>query len=518
MAVTFINANENMSRCVNACVHGSCEYGACICEVKYSGHSCNDPNLGYYIGFGVVFFLISTISFFQLVFCIYAELKSMSRPRFWKACHLTIQKLLYLYVIVAAGSRGVYYTTEVTLPKQWRIDLFAVYYPFVICCFTTLICFWAEAFHLAGWSADKRQFLKKSSPFLLVFNAFVFTMMIAQLISSKTVTDSNTLMLLADVFSGCFVILMFAVLIFFLIYGIEIFCKVEGAFTGDANVFNLAQLNMSRFGLIAQAVFQLAATVFFLCDVLQKKWKYRTNVNNRNALDLVSRISELAVALWFPCVLWNCISPKELWILNPKNLVRSSPSEEAIHEEETTPITLGKHTCYNSIEDDLIKESRAQLHQCWVCYDMERTDAGSLIFPCKCKGDVAAVHHECLKRWLNEVVEQSDESPRCRVCNELYTIKEEKTLFPKGMKLRQYFSTFFITVSMVAVAVGTYRVCVTDESTLFKVGLVGIALLSEYILFRWLGHSFVSAYQRIKMATIVVLGRQVEVDGSGGPE
>ena len=34
-------------------------------------------------------------------------------------------------------------------------------------------------------------------------------------------------MLLADVFSGCFVFLMFTVLLFFLIYGIEIFCKVQ---------------------------------------------------------------------------------------------------------------------------------------------------------------------------------------------------------------------------------------------------------------------------------------------------
>lgn len=40
---------------------------------------------------------------------------------------------------------------------------------------------------------------------------------------------------------------------------------------------------------------------------------------------------------------------------------------------------------------------------CWVCYDSERTDAGPMIFPCKCKGDLAAVHHDCLKRWLIEV-------------------------------------------------------------------------------------------------------------------
>ena len=40
---------------------------------------------------------------------------------------------------------------------------------------------------------------------------------------------------------------------------------------------------------------------------------------------------------------------------------------------------------------------------CWICYDPERQDAGSFIQPCSCKGDVATVHHECLKKWLMEV-------------------------------------------------------------------------------------------------------------------
>ena len=45
----------------------------------------------------------------------------------------------------------------------------------------------------------------------------------------------------------------------------------------------------------------------------------------------------------------------------------------------------------------------APRRDCWVCYDNERTDAGPMILPCLCKGDVAAVHHDCLKRWLIEV-------------------------------------------------------------------------------------------------------------------
>lgn len=40
---------------------------------------------------------------------------------------------------------------------------------------------------------------------------------------------------------------------------------------------------------------------------------------------------------------------------------------------------------------------------CWICYDSERQDAGPLIQPCQCRGDVSAVHHNCLRRWLVEV-------------------------------------------------------------------------------------------------------------------
>ncbi len=40
---------------------------------------------------------------------------------------------------------------------------------------------------------------------------------------------------------------------------------------------------------------------------------------------------------------------------------------------------------------------------CWICYDPTRTDAGPMIHPCQCRGDVGSVHHDCLRRWLVEV-------------------------------------------------------------------------------------------------------------------
>ncbi|XP_046844201.1 uncharacterized protein LOC124438229 [Xenia sp. Carnegie-2017] len=154
---------------------------------------------------------------------------------------------------------------------------------------------------------------------------------------------------------------------------------------------------MSRFGLVAQTIFQLSAAVFLLWNLLQRKWKYSTGVESKNAFEIVARISELAVALWFPCVLWNCVKPKELWILNPRKIIKTF--EEEADEEETT-VFINAVKSYNSISGQSVREST---RDCWICYDVNRKDAGPMIFPCQCKGDVAAAHQECLKRWLMEL-------------------------------------------------------------------------------------------------------------------
>lgn len=50
-----------------------------------------------------------------------------------------------------------------------------------------------------------------------------------------------------------------------------------------------------------------------------------------------------------------------------------------------------------------LNASLEKIPECWICYDPERLDCGPLIQPCKCRGDVSIVHHECLKQWLIEV-------------------------------------------------------------------------------------------------------------------
>ena len=64
-------------------------------------------------------------------------------------------------------------------------------------------------------------------------------------------------------------------------------------------------------------------------------------------------------------------------------------------------ITYKIFTTNESIISLFVDEERVL--ECWICYDPDRTDVGPMINPCKCRGDVSAVHHDCLQRWLMEV-------------------------------------------------------------------------------------------------------------------
>ncbi len=46
---------------------------------------------------------------------------------------------------------------------------------------------------------------------------------------------------------------------------------------------------------------------FILSEILGEFWKKKVPLESRNIFDVVFRVVELGVALWFPCVLWNCM-------------------------------------------------------------------------------------------------------------------------------------------------------------------------------------------------------------------
>lgn len=96
---------------------------------------------------------------------------------------------------------------------------------------------------------------------------------------------------------------------------------------------------------------------------------------------------EIGVAVWFPAVLWNCIKPSELWILNPRKLLARLDTPKA-----GTDTLDGDEAVQIEANDKSLVEKT----ECWICYDNEKPEP--LIQPCDCTGDVSSVHHECLRR------------------------------------------------------------------------------------------------------------------------
>lgn len=91
-------------------------------------------------------------------------------------------------------------------------------------------------------------------------------------------------------------------------------------------------------------------------------------------------------------------SPEQLWILNPKRILKRLDLDQT---KVTKEIELQEK---NTIDGRLLPDDCSiSSKDCWICYDNETQDAGPLIQPCQCRGDVSAVHHDCLRRWLVEV-------------------------------------------------------------------------------------------------------------------
>lgn len=143
-------------------------------------------------------------------------------------------------------------------------------------------------------------------------------------------------------------------------------------------------------------------------------FSHRVPVNSRNWYDIVFRIAEIGVALWFPCCLWNCMAPEQLWILNPRKLLsrQIDPSIPTLNADS------------NKLSPEEGQTFLAK-KDCWICYDSDKPEP--LIQPCRCTGDVSSVHHECLKRWLVESCGTNNEPQlSCKVCSHPYEIEKSK--------------------------------------------------------------------------------------------
>lgn len=187
-----------------------------------------------------------------------------------KALRITTQKALYFFICIAAAIRGFYFQSSFNESLKWASDLRSAYYPLLLSGSSLVVCLWAEKFHLNDFSAE-RPFLTKSFCGFILFNVITYSLFITELILIKYL-EANALekTLFLGIFNGIYAALMLIVVIFFLIYGIEVYVKVS-SFSNQQNEnslfkcemhcilcrYSAAYIKLSKKGLVKVFIFSL---------------------------------------------------------------------------------------------------------------------------------------------------------------------------------------------------------------------------------------------------------------------
>lgn len=560
--------------CVADCSgRGECHNGTCLCEIRFAGEYCNGPNLPYHTGIGGGFLLIAFVCAVQLLVCVLAEYQRLKAPSFLRACRITTQKYLYFCTFLATVIRGAYFLYPENFREGWTSTLLSAYYPLLMSSSSLIVCFWAEVFHLQNIRWEKPQFLSKSFLGFVTFNIISYSLLLAEVLTTQfVIPPSHDRTFYTHIFNGCYAVLLFIVVVFFLIYGVEVYFKVRGGFvrkpvhllagsnrsgasspikrkvdpndacaepltsnpsqqeikpaiakqtsvhydddaisSSDTEEFrpeiNNSQLHQSRIGLLSQALMLILIVGFLCSETLSEFWKTKVPVNSRNWHDIVFRLLEIGVAIWFPAVLWNCMQPAELWILNPRKLLTKLDQKTTEYIPTTEQNVTESETF---IADVTASSSSTNIHrECWICYDSDKPDA--FIEPCECTGDVSAVHHDCLRRWLMESSSSTSvESLKCKVCNTQYDVRSSSRLdWEKGFSAHHWGSTVVIVTCLCAAVAVSWIIIQVFEDSYIRMLSASVALLIIYVCIKFLSQNTVSAYQRAKVGAISIESHQV---------
>ncbi|XP_022689578.1 uncharacterized protein LOC111260814 [Varroa jacobsoni] len=506
------NGDANASICVGGCGgNGECLSGVCYCKVEFAGGTCQEPNLSFYIAFSTIFYTICAISFVQLAICIRCEFQrhhssTSGTNRLTRALRLTTQKALYGLICVATALRGFYFSSPDNAELKWAKSLLSAYYPVLLTGSSLIVCLWAELFHVRDARLDPPGFLTKSLLGFMVFNFVTYALLFLEMVSSQYAGYHEAeRALLFRIFNGSFAILMMIVVVVFLVYGVEVFIKIRGAFltalgphTEVSHVPDRSQQHQSRVGLVTYALLTLVTALFILSDMTGPLWKHRVALVSRNIYEVSFRLIEIGLALWFPCVLWNCVQPQQLWILNPKRLLMRKPTQI----RSSAPEDLTRFS------GDLGSVERLGPPECFICYDSDRRDAGPLIRPCNCRGDVSVVHHDCLKTWLVESA-ASSQCSRCKVCNEEYELERGEVWLPSGLSTMNWVQTCCVVALMGCSATAAILVVKLYTHIALRSLSVGLAVIVQYVCLRVLGVGVLAAYKRARFSAVRIISRKL---------
>ena len=558
---TYYGFLRKMTQCSGNCSgHGECLNGSCYCMIQYQGTDCHDANFSFHVAFSSIFSLMALTSLIQLGMCIHSEYLRQKSPSLVRSFRVTTQKMLYFLTFIAASLRAIYFASP-KLESSLAASLMSAYYPVLLSGSSLVVCFWAEIFHLQAIRWDRPRFLSKSFLGFVTFNLITYSLLIAEFILLWTEHEDHEFY--THIFNGCYAGLMFVVVIFFLIYGVEVFFKVRGGFTiqnvpkiinsrrspvrqpkateniGEDEIvmeerrpmvrsklcgiihsgqemsgpvtdpviqhINHSQLHQSRLGLLSQALMMMITVGFLLSETLSQFWKPKVDLTSQNTHVIIFRVVEIGVALWFPCVLWNCIRPEQLWILNPKKIIKTGPSAGS-REGRSGEDSGGSRDSSASRSDEF---------ECFICYDTDNSLGGTLIQPCGCKGDVGYVHHDCLRRWLVEKGEENPDNLTCDVCKQPYEVERDSSQFSlaQGFTPVHWVVTASTVLVMVTAAGGCWAAIQIYSQAWIRMVAVGLALLIQYICLRFLGLNTVTAYQRAKVYGLKIMSKGLNRGG-----
>ncbi|XP_041974823.1 uncharacterized protein LOC121730069 [Aricia agestis] len=541
-AEAVMSAAARGAGCADCNHRGDCMNGTCLCEIRFTGDKCDGPNMSYHACIGGVFLAVAFVCAMQLTVCIVTEYRRLKAPTFLRACKLTTQKMLYFVAFLASLIRGAYFVSPSAFDEGWTRSLHAAYYPLVMTGSSLIVCFLAEVFHLRDIRWERPRFLSKSRLAFITFNVITFSLLGAEVLTTyvaDTSLENKTFYQL--VFNLCYAVLLCIVVIFFLIYGVEVYFKLHGEFLKETKVctitcprpgpstaadgddvqeqlvtkqgiqtdllprdggvdprsVDVSQLHQSRLGLVSQALMLILIAGFLTSETLSEFWKAKVPVVSRNWHDVVFRLAEIGVTLWFPCVLWNCMDPGRLWLLNPRRLLARQLEDARLADLVHT------RTDAKSFETDSLVGSVGSSRDCWICYDNTRPDP--LITPCRCTGDVAAVHHDCLRRWLVESAATPD-GLKCKVCNTPYIVQETNRVeWERGFTPSHWVHTGLAVGAMCGSAAAAWLVVQLLPGPVPKVLAAGAAMLVCYVAIRFLSMNTVTAYQRAKVSSLKIL-------------
>ncbi|XP_062523560.1 uncharacterized protein LOC134198219 [Corticium candelabrum] len=503
----FLLGRSNASVCPEDCLkRGSCSHGTCLCEVQYSGASCQHVNLPYVISFGFVFHVISAVSFLQLILSIISDYQQSTKCRVKTAFRMTTSKCLYLFTGLATLSKGLYFSLMEHIPNQWSLNLESTYYPFVLASVALIVCFWAEIY-MKGIQTGGSSFLLHSHVAYSSFCGVIYTLLGAKWIVTEFVDDAakdHIHQTIECVWAG----LMLIVFVFFLIFGVELFFKVRGAFATDTAHLNNHQVQCSRFGLVSQALFQLGVAALLIIDGSDSYLRDRSSVLARTVYDIVFRIMELAIALWFPCALWNWKRPEKLWLINPRQLLQQS--EEGESDEHSFLVNSpGLTTSYASTETS-VQASVSIGDECWICLDKDLLKGESLMIPANCKCH-NPVHHCCLKKWILEKHASSSgsEKPCCAICHEPYVISVPTSSgwLLTGLTTRHWLTICGLVAALCGLFVSGQQTVDTNWPNVVKVFVLGLVIISSLLCIRILVQNVMNALRRARAAAMMIRGR-----------